>query len=322
MPTLPGGSKVENIRLSVLVVNYNGLHVVPECLRSLKPLISEYDEVIVVDNASSDGSAELIAADFPWVKLHHSAQNLGFTGGNNLAAEHARGEFLLLLNNDATIDAGLEEALRHFDDPQLGVIGANIHYPSGERQFSIGLEHTPLRIFLSWLGRRFMRGTFSRTLDVAEAYESDASDLCWVSGAALLTRRSLWCAVGGLDERYFMYMEDVDYCRTVRDRAMRIDYCRAFEVTHHEAGGRRWVGERALMNTATSYVHFLHKFYSRRKALTTLYALAGLFTLRSLLYRMMSLFRADDLMDEKYRAYARAALVLAKRNRHADANGH
>lgn len=305
-------------RLSVLIVNYNGKDFISKCLASLHAVLGERDEVLVVDNASGDGSDLLIERDYPWVKLIRSESNLGFAGGNNLAAKQTRGELLLLLNNDAFIESGINKAIKLFELPEVAVVGAQIHYPDGRLQPSMGLLHTPLRLIASWSGLRRLSkicSLFSRTIDDQLSYMHPRSELAWVSGAALMIRKAVWDSIGGFDEAYFMYMEDVDLCDAVRAQGLKVAYEPDFRVTHHEAGGNAWVGESALLRTVASYRIYLGKHHGVVNAYATCLVLSIIFLARAHYLSFQSFFTSDGLNREKARAFRKAAVrLLSLRN--------
>jgi GT2 family glycosyltransferase len=218
--------------LSIVVVNYNGRHHLDGCLGSIAEHVSCAHEVIVVDNASSDGSAAFLRSAHPEVALVQSERNLGFAAGNNLGARSATGTLLLLLNNDTRLLGDLScavELIRR--DSSVGVVGARMVGASHEYRLSAGRFPEPLR--LTRFSSLYERSGPFRTGDFPADVESCPVD--WVEGSFLLTRTELWRALGGLDEDYFMYLEDVDYARRVKDRRKRVVYCPRVSYVH--AGG-------------------------------------------------------------------------------------
>lgn len=299
--------------LSILIVNYNGKRFLADCLDSVRKYVHCEYEVIIVDNASADDSVDYIRATFPEVKLIASPVNTGFTGGNNLAAEAARGELLLLLNNDTLILSNIQAALDRFQQADVGAAGVHLCYADRRNQASVGYEHTPTRMLLSWAGLSGVGvlPTLFRSLETApEFYQRDHSDVAWVSGAFLLTRRVLWEQLGGLDERYFMYVEDVDYCRRVRQRGYRIAYLAQVHVLHYEGAGKPWIGEAALLRTMNSYTLYLGKYYARPAAWLTKRSLGLLMLARATAYALRCLVTSSPLLQEKRAAYHRAGLFL------------
>lgn len=299
--------------LSILIVNYNGKRFLEECLASVRQYVHCEHEVIIVDNASADDSVEYIRANFPDVKLIASPVNTGFTGGNNLAARAATGELLLLLNNDTLILSDIQAAVDQFQQAEIGAAGVHLCYADRRNQASVGYEHTPARMLLSWSGLSGVKAlpTWFRSLETApEFYQRNHRDVAWVSGAFLLTRRVLWEELGGLDERYFMYVEDVDYCRRVRQRGYRIAYLADVHVLHYEGAGKPWIGEAALLRTMNSYALYLGKYYARPAAWLTKRSLGLLMLARASAYALRCLTASTTVLQEKRAAYRRAGLFL------------
>lgn len=203
--------------LSVIIVNYNGLRFLQDCLASLYAKLSGVSfEIVVLDNDSADGSCEFIITHFPDVVLIASTENLGFGKGNNEAVKHARGEYLLLINNDTIVLDQLQPALNHLkSDTAIGVIGINML--GGQKQYLPVAGKFPdlesmfrLKKLLS-LGPEFASGHFDK-----ESYE-----VGWLGGSFLLLRTSVYKAIDGFDPAYFMYVEDVDFCKKIADAGLK-----------------------------------------------------------------------------------------------------
>jgi GT2 family glycosyltransferase len=193
-------------------------------------------EVVVVDQESLDGSAELVEAEFPQAKLVRQRPNLGFAGGNNVAYRHARGRYFLLLNSDTVVRPGWLTALVEYADrhPRAGLVGPKLLNPDGSLQYScrhfpsLGagvFRHTPLE----WLAPRnpYVRDYLMKDWDHATPRQVD-----WLSGACLMARREMIDEIGGLDERYFMYFEDVDWARRAHDAGWEVHYVPEPAVLH------------------------------------------------------------------------------------------
>lgn len=303
--------------LTVLIVNFNGKHFLHECLISIQEHVSIPYEIILVDNASCDGSAEYVRQAHPDVLLIVSQANLGFTGGNNLGARVARGRYLLLLNNDTVIRSPIVPLVEKMEsDQSVGVLGCRLLYGDHRLQESIGYTPSVLSLVLSWtpLGRLFPNSKIFRRTIFCESrlYQQEYANVDWVSGACLLTRTALWGQLGGLDERYFMYMEEVDYCLRVRKSGYMVGYSSACQVTHFEGAGRPWVGERALLNTVDSYMVYVSKFHGCAAVLVLRALLVPVFALRALAYWAVYMMRLDSYGTEKGRAYFLAALKLIR----------
>jgi GT2 family glycosyltransferase len=216
-------------RVSALIVSYNTRDLVLEAIESIAGTTGV--EVIVVDNASGDGSADTVAAHHPGVRLIRSTTNLGFAAGVNLAAATARADQLLVLNSDARLQPGSLEIMGELLDnqPHAGLVAPALRYADGRPQPSAfcfpGLAQVALDLFpidrlasTHWNGR----------LQASQPIEIDHP-----LGACMLIRRSAWQDVGPLDEGYFMYVEEVDWCRRARARGWSIWHHPAAIAVHH-----------------------------------------------------------------------------------------
>jgi N-acetylglucosaminyl-diphospho-decaprenol L-rhamnosyltransferase len=226
--------------LSILVVTYNSHPLVATLLNGLGRQIDGLNaEVVLVDNASHDGTADAVAEHHPWVRLIRSAQNLGFAAGNNLAARHAQGRVLLLLNPDALPARGcVARGLALMDsDPGVGLAGARLLADDGATQPSARMFPTLMQeaIVLSGLAARFPGSRWFGRLDRTWADPARAARVDWVPGAFALVRHELFDRLGGFDERFFLYYEEVDLCRRIRAAGLRVQYWPELRV-HHIGG--------------------------------------------------------------------------------------
>jgi N-acetylglucosaminyl-diphospho-decaprenol L-rhamnosyltransferase len=244
--------------LSIVILNYNTRDHLRACLASIVdegstslsrgPISAE---VLVVDNASSDGSAEMVAATFPWVTLIRSPYNGGFAMGNNQALRPSRGKAILLLNPDTCLlPGGIGQLLdRLAAHPEAGIIGPRLLRPDGSMHLACRRSFpTPAIAFyrLSGASRAFPRsrrfGRYNLTyIDPSLAIEVDS-----VCGACMLIRREVVDRVGLLDERFFMYGEDLDWCLRARQAGWTVRYEPAIVVQHQHGAASR---KRALRTT-------------------------------------------------------------------------
>jgi N-acetylglucosaminyl-diphospho-decaprenol L-rhamnosyltransferase len=222
-------------RVSVLIVSYNTRALVLEALLSLE---HEADtEAIVVDNASRDGSADAVAERFPTARLIRSSANLGFAGGTNLAARHASSPFFLLLNPDAALQAGALHTMRRLleVEPRAAAVGPALRFADGRPQSAAfrfpGLAQVWLDLFPV---NRLADTSVNGRVESRQAVQIDHP-----LGACMLIRRTAWDDVGPLDEGYFMYLEEVDWCRRARARGWQIWYEPAAVVVHHAGAATR-----------------------------------------------------------------------------------
>jgi len=302
-----------SVLVSIIIVNYNGKKFLADCINSIFGFADCRYEVIVVDNASTDGSREYLREHFPDLRLIHSEVNLGFAGANNLGARSASGKYLLLLNNDTRLLNGLGPAIEALEsDEKLGAVGCRMYFADGSFQPSKGYEHAPLRLVLAWTGlyRLTSLALFSEVdLDPAN-YNSLRQAVAWVSGAFLMTPRDLWEKLGGLDESYFMYVEDADYCRRVRDAGFSVAYTPQTEIIHYRGGGAAWLGPDLLPMLMDSYVVYARKFYSLASVLFLRVALGSIMGARAAIFSMASLLVDSQSLAGKGRAFLSAAARL------------
>lgn len=303
------------VALSILIVNFNGIDFLGPCLDSICNHVTMTHEIVVVDNASHDESVNYLKKNFPTVRVITSSVNLGFTGGNNLAAKEARGRYLLLLNNDTVICSAVDPLIDIMESkPEVGALGCSLVYGDGRQQESVGYTPNVLSLVLSWtpLAHLFSRSVrFRRTVRGDSAlYGKTYCEVEWVSGAFLLTRVGLWRQLYGLDEHYFMYMEDTDYCRRVRDSGNKVIYSAACKVVHFEGSGRSWIGERAVLNSTNSYLIYVRKYHGMLAVVILRMLLSQVFIARSLAHFATFIFGMDSKGYEKANAYRRAAFTL------------
>ena len=234
--------------LSVVVVSHNHARYLPKCLGSLAPELHALQmEVFVVDNCSTDGAASLVRADFPWVKLIENECRLGFASNNNRAIRKSTGRHVLVLNPDTETPPGALESLVSFADahPHIGISGLQLRFPGGKiqpscRRFptfsSVLARRTPLRQFLwnSALNAHHLMHDFDH---------GHTAPVDWALGACLLARREFLADVGLMDEGYFLYVEDIDWCYRAWKSDWEVWYYADAYITHHhlaESDRRLW----------------------------------------------------------------------------------
>jgi len=199
-------------------------------------------EVLVVDNASEDGSREMVASLFPQVRLIVNSTNIGFGAGNNSALADAKGRYLLFLNSDTVVTEGAFSAMVAFADssPDIGILGPKLLNGDGSLQYSCRrYPNLGAGFFRSTLlGRLFPRNRFSNDYLMTDWDHASPRDVEWVSGAALMIRRTLVDQIGCFDEDYYMYCEDVDLCWRANHAEFREPAQAA--VPSEGAGNRHW----------------------------------------------------------------------------------
>jgi len=250
---------------SVVVINYNTRELLRACLASLGA--NPPYPVIVVDNASSDGSADMVRAEFPWVILHANSENLGYGAAANQAIAQCASEYVLLLNSDTRLTRGAFDMLIQYleQHPRVAIAGPRIVTPNGTLQPSCFPFPTPIHVFIqeSTLGILFRHTPILREWYLPASSHPHSQNVPWVLGAALAIRRDALATVGGFDESYFMYFEEVDLCYRLRAIGWHIDFVSDATIVH--VGGASTVQQRADMKLALymSLIRFYTHHYSR-----------------------------------------------------------
>ncbi|MFO1413340.1 MAG: glycosyltransferase family 2 protein [Burkholderiales bacterium] len=223
--------------LSILIVTYNSARLVGPLLARLREETAGLAaEVVLVDNASADGTADLVRREHAWVRLVASPVNLGFAAGNNLAAKEARGRYLVLLNPDAVPAPGVLARGTVLMDrhPRVALGGGRLHAPDGTPQPSARMFPTLRDEFftLSGLAARHPTSRLFARLDRRWADPQEAAEVDWIPGAFVFIRRNVFARLGGFDERFFMYYEEVDLCRRMKEEGWRVQYWPELTATH------------------------------------------------------------------------------------------
>ena len=256
--------------LSIIIVSWNVRDLLRACLRSIDAGRGELRlEVIVVDGGSHDGSPEMVAAEFPWVKLIARPDNVGFPKGNNIGMSEANGRTLLLLNPDTEIIGDALTALLNFLDsqPDVGVVGPQLLNSDGTVQSSRRRFPTlATGLFEStWLETVAPRAILDHYY-AADLPDDATADVDWLMGACLLIRREIYEAVGGMDEDYFMYSEELDYCRRIKEAGWRVVYLPAAQVTHHAGKSSEQAVAARHIAFQRAKLRYFWKFHGRLPA--------------------------------------------------------
>ena len=306
--SLDGGS----LRLLVIIINYKTPGLVCDAVLSLhKDLDPELDRVVIVDNLSEDESINVLSNFIDknkfdsWVEIVESGVNGGFSSGNNIGLMHAKAEYYLLLNSDAYVREGAIRALfsSAASDARLGIIAPKLEWDDGRQQVSLFHHLTVWNSFLSSaktglftrLGR--IVGLKEVAIPIDKHYELVGPD--WVSFACVLLRGAMVDEVGLMDDGFFMYREDNDYCRRATQAGWKIGYAPEAKVVHLNQGASNDFGVSRL---PTFY------FESRSRYFLKYYGRLGLLcaNLLWLLGRSISLFR--EVVQSKESAFHRTMI--------------
>jgi N-acetylglucosaminyl-diphospho-decaprenol L-rhamnosyltransferase len=248
-------------RMAVGVINYNTREHLQRCLASVRE--ESAAEVVVVDNGSDDGSVEMVRRRFPEVRLHVEPTNPGYGAGCNRAVAKCSADYVLLLNSDTELQRGCLDALVHYLQlhPAVGIAGPRLENPDGSLQRSCHLfpspavtllEMTPVRRLAHYLP------TFREHYPRAWAHNR-ARRVDWLTGAALALRRQAFLSVGGFDESYFMYQEEVDLCYRMLAAGWETHFTPAGTIVH--VGGASTGQFRVEM--AAQHLLSVLRFYDR-----------------------------------------------------------
>jgi GT2 family glycosyltransferase len=253
--------------LSIIIVNWN---VCTFVLKSLESIFSSWEdapslEVIVVDNASTDDSVSKIKQSYPRVTIIVNSKNLGFPAGCNQGLSIASGKYILLLNPDTEIVQDALSILIQFMEthPEVGLCGPLLTYPDGTHQSSRRRFPTLSVLFLesTWLEkyapRRILRHYYQQ--DIADTITQQVD---WVTGSAMMIRHEVWKQVGGLDEGFFMYSEELDWCRRIKASGWHIMYVPQAKVIHHEGKSSEQVIAERHIYFQTSKIRYCRLYHS------------------------------------------------------------
>lgn len=252
--------------LSIIIVNWNVRELLRACLASLEPSRVEMTlEVIVVDANSADGSVEMVRAEFPWVHLVPCTENVGFPRGNNIGMAEATGEFFLLLNPDTVVQDGAPAKMLDYlrANADVGVLGPQLLNPDGTVQSSRRRFPTLVTAFFesAWL-EGLAPGVLQRyyALDMPD---DRLADVDWLTGACIMVPRAVYEQVGGLDEGYFMYSEELDWCRRIKQAGWRVVYYPAARVVHHIGKSSDQAVTARHINFQRAKLRYFRKYHGR-----------------------------------------------------------
>lgn len=241
--------------LSIIIVNYNTKELLRDCLASVFKETKNIDfEVIVIDNASKDASSAMVKKEFPRVKLIVNRHNAGFARANNQGIKQARGEYIILLNSDTKIiDKALVKLVKFSQEqPGLGIAGPrllnadNSHQPSTAPFYTLAVTAVSL-----FKGDRWLRQSPSQTRSVD-----------WVSGACFLIKKEALEKIGLLDEKFFMYVEEMEYCYRAKKAGFSTFFYPGAEVTHLVRGSSVDGKEKAILGIYQGLIYFYEKRFA------------------------------------------------------------
>lgn len=240
--------------VSIIILSYNTKELLKSCLQSIYTFLKGLDfEIIVFDNASTDGSTNMLHREFKKVKLVESDKNLGFAKGINTAEKHARGEDLLFLNSDTKVtDGSIGDMVALLEkDNSIAVVGGKLQNEDKTTSESYGNFYHLLDVFRLLF--------FQTRLKREELRHGKAVD--WVSGGFMLIRRSVFEEIGGFDEHFFMYMEDMELCFRLKKRNLSVWYLPSVSVVHVGQGSSNRSFAIVQIYKGLLYFYKKHKSY-------------------------------------------------------------
>ncbi len=300
--------------LSVIIVNYNTREFLDSCLRSLDERSDAVStEVIVVDNGSLDGSQEMVRSRHPGIRLIENGINRGFAAANNRGIRESMGKYLLLLNSDTMLSRGaLEGTVGFAEEMNLkGIVGCKLLNSDGTLQPSVRSFPTIMNVASETF---FLSGLFPHSRIFGKYYMSffDYSahaEVDWVMGAFLMFHRDVLEAVGMLDERFFMFGEEIDFCYRARQSGFRTWYFPGASVFHRWGGSSKTFYTRILWTKGSQLLFFQkHNHGIRRYTLYALLVIGMILRIPFHLSQGLFLMKSDPI--HKAYCYARAAVTL------------
>ena len=265
------------MKLSVIIVNYNVTNLLRNCLLSIEKYLSfiQY-EVIVADNQSTDNSWKVLIEEFPSVKFLALEENLGFAKANNIAVKNASGEYILILNPDTELETNDFQTLLDFADSKekFGCLGVRMHDANGN--FLPESKRSVPDMFNSFekLFTSFKKNN-SKSYYRNDISEFDIAEVEVITGAFFLCKKEVYEKVGGLDEKYFMYGEDVDLCYTLLQNGFKNYYYGEISILHHK--GESTIKDEVYLERFYGAMQiFIDKYYKTQKPIQYSFLKAGL----------------------------------------------
>ena len=258
------------MNVSIIIVNWNTCKLLKDCLRSVYEQTLGIDyEVIVVDNASADGSAEMVAAEFPQVRLIRNAENRGFAAANNQGIAIAKGRYVLLLNSDTTVlDDSIAKTIEFADNcPDAAVVGCQVWENKDTIQKTCFKFHSPFNVFCvaSGVARIFPKSKLLGGDKMLWWDRQSQCDVDVVSGMFMLVRSEAISQVGLMDESYFIYCEESDWCYRFRKAGWRNVFWPGAKIIHHDGGSKSsgQVPVKMEVQQVKSLLIFIKKNYGK-----------------------------------------------------------
>jgi GT2 family glycosyltransferase len=262
-------------KIFVIIVNWNGKRDTEVCLSSLEKIEKHNAQIhaVVVDNGSTDDSVAEIRKKFPRVRVLTTGRNLGFTGGNNAGIAYAlahQADFVWLLNNDAFVDPHVLDILSAFKDPKVGICGSKIYFAAG-REFHHDRYKEQDRGKVFWYAGGLidwnnMYASHRGVDEVDHGQYDTEEETSFITGCSMMIRKSVFDRIGMLDDRYYLYLEDLDFCLRAKKAGFSLRYVPSSVLWHVNAGSSSRPGNP------------LHEYYITRNRMLLGFRYASLHT--------------------------------------------
>ena len=214
------------LEIAVLIVTYNGEEYISDCIGSLLDYFNQ-DEIYIVDNCSSDDTIEIVESSFPSVNIIKNSENSGFGTACNLGSRSIDSDLVMFLNQDAKLISLDKEAIRStFQSGEIGVLGGKVVGISGQVIDSVGKELSVTRILGNWIGLPFQffgMSYFGMVKNIGQEVNF-LPEIPWINGHLIVVNKSSFSDMGGFDEQFFMYVEEVDLCFRMRESGLKVSY--------------------------------------------------------------------------------------------------
>lgn len=263
----------KEILVSFVIVSHNHAPYLDTCLSSLRAHTTTIpSEILCVNNASTDKTPDIVMKHFPYVRLINRAQSFGFAKNCNLAVRSARGKYIFLLNPDTVVQAGSIRKLIRFMDsvPSAGICGPKLVNPDGTLQYSCRAFPTWKTVFVRrFIFRKFLKNTqINRKHLLMDLPHDKAMRVDWVLGAAMMIRKKVVNQIGPLDENFYLYGEDIDYCYRAKLHGWHTYYVPSAMITHHHlAESDKSFFNKYSQHHLKSMIHYWRKHGLRQRLL-------------------------------------------------------
>lgn len=261
------------MKLSIIIVSYNAATYLEQCLLSVERFLPKHAEIIVFDNASPEREIEKFPAQFPQVQFILHNENVGFSKGNNLAVKQAQGEYVLILNPDTIVYADFFPKIMEFAEKTQNLGALGVKMLDGNENF---LPESKRNIPTAWSSfNKLFSGNSGKTYYASHIQDNENAKVEVLSGACMLMKKTVFEEVGGFDEQYFMYGEDIDLSYTLLQHGYQNHYLGEVTITHFK--GESTIKDDVYLQRFYGAMEiFIQKYYRKQKPIQYYIMLLGL----------------------------------------------